>query len=108
MGCAVGRSTFELARVCGEVLGIDFQDSAPASWENHQRVIASIDTVKRPARMERLLNAPRFDLVIVDEAHHVAPASPTAAPGGRVSTTADDPLRPSVAEPAQASPSMAD
>jgi superfamily II DNA or RNA helicase len=55
-----------------EVLGIDFQDFAPASWENHQRVIASIDTVKRPARMERLLNAPRFDLVIVDEAHHVS------------------------------------
>jgi len=55
-----------------EMLGIDFQDFAPASWENHQRVIASIDTVKRPARMERLLNAPRFDLVIVDEAHHVS------------------------------------
>ena len=55
-----------------EVLGIDFQDFAPASWENHQRVIASIDAVKRPARMERLLNAPRFDLVIVDEAHHVS------------------------------------
>jgi superfamily II DNA or RNA helicase len=55
-----------------EVLGIDFQDFAPASWENHQRVIASIDTVKRPVRMERLLNAPRFDLVIVDEAHHVS------------------------------------
>src|SRR5207248_2318489 len=55
-----------------EVLGIDFQDFAPTSWENHQRVIASIDTVKRPVRMERLLNAPRFDLVIVDEAHHVS------------------------------------
>jgi SNF2 family DNA or RNA helicase len=55
-----------------EVLGIDFQDFAPASWENHNRVIASIDTVKRPARMERILNAPRFDLVIVDEAHHVS------------------------------------
>ena len=55
-----------------EVLGIDFQDSAPASWENHHRVIASIDTLKRPARMERVLNAPRFDLIIVDEAHHVS------------------------------------
>ena len=55
-----------------EILGIDFQDFAPASWENHQRVIASIDTVKRPVRMERLVNAPRFDLVIVDEAHHVS------------------------------------
>lgn len=55
-----------------EVLGIDFQDFSPASWENHHRVIASIDTLKRPARMERILNAPRFDLVIVDEAHHVS------------------------------------
>ena len=55
-----------------EVLGIDFQDFAPASWENHNRVIASIDTVKRPVRMERILNAPRFDLVIVDEAHHIS------------------------------------
>jgi len=55
-----------------EVLGIDFQDFAPASWENKSRVIASIDTLKRPARMERLLNAPRFDLIIVDEAHHVS------------------------------------
>jgi SNF2 family DNA or RNA helicase len=55
-----------------EVLGIDFQDFAPSIWENKNRVIASIDTVKRPARMERILNAPRFDLVIVDEAHHVS------------------------------------
>jgi len=55
-----------------EVLGIDFNDFAPSSWENHNRVIASIDTVKRPVRMERILNAPRFDLVIVDEAHHVS------------------------------------
>ena len=55
-----------------EVLGIDFQDFAPTSWENKSRVIASIDTLKRPVRMERILNAPRFDLIIVDEAHHVS------------------------------------
>jgi superfamily II DNA or RNA helicase len=55
-----------------DVLGVDFHDSSPGVWENKSRVIASIDTVKRPARMERLLNAPRFDLVIVDEAHHVS------------------------------------
>ncbi len=55
-----------------EVLGVDFHDSAPGVWENKNRVIASIDTVKRPARMERLMNAPRFDLIIVDEAHHVS------------------------------------
>jgi SNF2 family DNA or RNA helicase len=55
-----------------EVLGIDFQDFAPAIWETKNRVIASIDTVKRSVRMERILNAPRFDLIIVDEAHHVS------------------------------------
>lgn len=55
-----------------EVLGIDFQDYAPSSWENHHRVIASIDTLKRPIRMERVLAAPRFDLIVVDEAHHVS------------------------------------
>lgn len=55
-----------------EILGRDFQDHSPTSWENHQRVIASIDTLKRPARMDRVLNSPRFDLIIVDEAHHVS------------------------------------
>lgn len=55
-----------------EVLGIDFQDHAPATWENKHRVIASIDTLKRPLRMERVLAGPRFDLIIVDEAHHVS------------------------------------
>lgn len=55
-----------------EILGIDFQDYAPVSWENHHRVIASIDTLKRPIRMDRVLNGPRFDLIIVDEAHHVS------------------------------------
>ncbi|MCE0498491.1 MAG: DEAD/DEAH box helicase [Methylacidiphilales bacterium] len=55
-----------------EILGTDFQDYASSSWENHNRVIASIDTLKRPSRMERVLNAPRFDMIIVDEAHHVS------------------------------------
>jgi len=55
-----------------EILGMDFNDYAPTQWETHARVIASIDTLKRPVRMERVLNAPRFDLIIVDEAHHVS------------------------------------
>ena len=33
LGCAVGRSTFELARHCGQVLGIDFSDRFVASGE---------------------------------------------------------------------------
>ena len=59
-------------KIVAEPIYLYVADVAPASWENHNRVIASIDTVKRPARMERILNAPRFDLVIVDEAHHVS------------------------------------
>jgi len=55
-----------------EILGLDFQDYAPATWESHNRVIASIDTLKRPVRMDRVLNSPRFDIIIVDEAHHVS------------------------------------
>ena len=35
------------------------------------RLIASIDTLKRPARIKRLLDAPRWDLVVFDEAHHL-------------------------------------
>ena len=54
-----------------EILGIDFQDYAPTSWENHHRVVASIDTLKRPQRMERLLAAPKWDLIVFDEAHHL-------------------------------------
>lgn len=55
-----------------EVLGLDFMDYGPASWEMHNRVIASIDALKRPVRMDRLLAAPRWDMVIVDEAHHLS------------------------------------
>jgi len=55
-----------------EILGVDFMDHGPASWEVHNRVIASIDSLKRPVRMERLLRAPRWDVVVVDEAHHLS------------------------------------
>ena len=54
-----------------EVLGIDFQDYASSSWENHARVVASIDTLKRAPRLERLLAAPKWDLIVFDEAHHL-------------------------------------
>jgi putative 4-mercaptohistidine N1-methyltranferase len=33
LGCAVGRSTFELARHCGEVIGIDYSDRFVASGD---------------------------------------------------------------------------
>lgn len=64
------RELRECFRLQFDVLGLDFQDSGIA-WETHHRVIASIDTLKQPRRMERLLSGPRWDLVIFDEAHHL-------------------------------------
>lgn len=55
-----------------EILRMDFQDSGAMAWEHHHRVIASIDTLKQPARMERLLAGPKWDLIIFDEAHHLS------------------------------------
>ncbi|MGO8744424.1 MAG: DEAD/DEAH box helicase [Thermoguttaceae bacterium] len=64
------RELRECFRIHFDILGIDFQDSGIA-WETHHRVIASIDTVKQPRRIERLLSGPNWDLVIFDEAHHL-------------------------------------
>ncbi len=55
-----------------EILGIDFMDHGSASWENHNLVIASIDTLKRSPRLERLLGAPQWDVIVFDEAHHLS------------------------------------
>lgn len=58
-------------RMYFDILGTDFNDTSPLSWETHHRVIASIDTLKLQRRMERLTRAPKWDLVIFDEAHHL-------------------------------------
>lgn len=55
-----------------EVLGEDFSDRRPDAWEIHPRVIASIDALKRPKRVEALRLAPRWDLIVIDEAHHLS------------------------------------
>jgi superfamily II DNA or RNA helicase len=55
-----------------DILGADFTDANPTTWETHSRVIASIDTIKRPQRLERLLASPRWDLIVFDEAHHLS------------------------------------
>ncbi|MEA1928428.1 MAG: helicase-related protein, partial [Candidatus Auribacterota bacterium] len=47
-------------------------DYGTASWEMHNKVIASIDRLKRPIRLDRLLGAPRWDLIVFDEAHHLS------------------------------------
>lgn len=59
-------------RLYFEVLGLDFMDYGSASWEQHSKVVASIDSLKRQIRLDRLLSAPRWDLVIFDEAHHLS------------------------------------
>ncbi len=54
-----------------EILGRDFIDDRPAIWERHNRVIASIDRLKKASRMERLLAGPKWDVIVIDEAHHL-------------------------------------
>lgn len=67
-------------RELNEVFGLDFEvfgsegdvtDRKSNAFAKHDRLIASIDTLKRPARVKRLLEAPRWDLVVFDEAHHL-------------------------------------
>lgn len=42
-------------------------------WHTHQQVVASLQTLRleRGGRLQRMLDAPRWDLVVVDEAHHL-------------------------------------
>jgi ERCC4-related helicase len=54
-----------------EILGRDFIDDRPTVWERHNRVIVSIDRLKKTPRMERILAGPKWDVVIFDEAHHL-------------------------------------
>lgn len=67
-------------RELNEVFNLDFEvfgsegditDRKTNAFAKHDRLIASIDTLKRPTRIKRLLDAPRWDLVVFDEAHHV-------------------------------------
>jgi len=49
----------------------DVTDRRTNTFANHNRLIASIDTLKRPQRIKKLLSAPSWDLVVFDEAHHL-------------------------------------
>ncbi|MBN1551108.1 DEAD/DEAH box helicase, partial [bacterium] len=62
----------EAFRLDFEILGIDFNDHSSTTWESKHRVIVSIDTIKRPQRMDRLLGGPRWDIIVFDEAHHLS------------------------------------
>ena len=54
------------------VLGEDFDDVRMDAWERNAFAIASIDRLKRKERLRRLMQAPNWDIVIIDEAHHLA------------------------------------
>ncbi len=49
----------------------DVTDRKSNAFAKHDLLIASIDSLKRPARVTRILEAPRWDLVVFDEAHHL-------------------------------------
>ncbi len=49
----------------------DVTDRKTNAFVKHNRLIASIDTLKRPARLQKLMAAPRWDLIVFDEAHHL-------------------------------------
>lgn len=55
-----------------DILGIDFNDTSPLSWEHHHQVIASIDTIKQAKRIERIKRAPKWCIIVFDEAHHLS------------------------------------
>lgn len=61
----------------------DITDRKTNAFAKHDRLIASIDTLKRPVRIKRLSEAPRWDLVVFDEAHHLT----ASRIGGKVRKT---------------------
>jgi SNF2 family DNA or RNA helicase len=61
----------------------DVTDRKSNAFVKHDRLIASIDTLKRRQRVRRLLEAPKWDLIVFDEAHHLT----AARSGGRVRKT---------------------
>jgi len=67
------REMNEVFRLDFEVFGSegDVTDRKSNAFMKHDRLIASVDTLKRPARIRRLLEAPPWDLVVFDEAHHL-------------------------------------
>lgn len=67
-------------RELNEVFHLDFEvfgsegdvtDRRSNAFAKHDRLIASIDTLKRKSRIKNLLEAPMWDLVVFDEAHHL-------------------------------------
>ena len=59
-------------RIFFDIFGRDFSDANPHAWERHNLVIVSIDMIKRPGRLEKMLTGPDWDLIVFDEAHHLS------------------------------------
>ncbi|MFN7767265.1 MAG: SNF2-related protein, partial [Planctomycetaceae bacterium] len=67
-------------RELNEVFHLDFEvfgsegdvtDRKTNAFAKHDRLIASVDTLKRRERVRRLLEAAKWDLVVFDEAQHL-------------------------------------
>ncbi len=79
-------------RELNEVFNLDFEvfgsqgdvtDRKSNAFVKHDRLIASVDTLKRRARVKRLMDAPMWDLVVFDEAQHLT----ASRSGGKVKKT---------------------
>ena len=55
-----------------DIFGKDFTDRGFHPWEKHNQVIVSIDTIKKPNRLESLLAGPDWAVIVFDEAHHLS------------------------------------
>lgn len=55
-----------------QIYGRDFEVNDPRHWKLHDRVIASVDRLKQKERLQQLLQAERWDLVVFDEAHRLS------------------------------------
>ena len=49
----------------------DVTDRKSNAFAKHNRLIASVDTLKRATRVKKILEAPHWDLIVFDEAHHL-------------------------------------
>jgi SNF2 family DNA or RNA helicase len=68
-------------RELNDVFNLDFEvfgsegdvtDRKSNAFAKHDRLIASVDTLKRTVRIKNILDAPPWDLVVFDEAHHLS------------------------------------
>lgn len=80
------------ARELNEVFNLNFEifgsegdvtDKRSNAFAKHDRLIASVDTLKRPSRVKRLIEAPEWDIIVFDEAHHLT----AMRSGGKVRKT---------------------